>query len=348
MARALGQILSVGQKVTMIDRNKENCASAQAAGFGVVCGNALDEEDFARTGAARARAVIAMTPNAEVNALVADMARKQFLVPDIFLVSTGNSEGHSELLDHVRASTLFGEPIEMDAWDFFVDRRSVRELAYPIETELDALIIPNDIRESISTLAIAVERAGVRSAYHGGALVRPGDTLIALSFVRDDRDRLDDMLADCPLLDIERSVSEDGFFGMVAGLLAPRLDMSVDALAERLQNPEHLRMIQVLPGVSVPHLFVEGSGVFELLVARCRPGVRFADQPDPVHTAFVVVGSHDERNFHLRALASIARILETPGFDQAWRTAVNTRELRRLLLSSERPLVPPERSETVE
>ena len=51
---------------------------------------------------------------------------------------------------------------------------------------------------------------------------------------------------------------------------------------------------------------------------------------------FVITGTKDERTFHLRALASIAQIVQNPNFEKKWMQAKNTEELRDLILLGER------------
>ena len=54
----------------------------------------------------------------------------------------------------------------------------------------------------------------------------------------------------------------------------------------------------------------DGEGIFELALVRCRAGAGFSQFLPPVHTAFVLIGSHDERPYHLRALVAIAHVAQ--------------------------------------
>jgi len=51
---------------------------------------------------------------------------------------------------------------------------------------------------------------------------------------------------------------------------------------------------------------------------------------------FVLAGSKDERNFHLRSLAAIAQIVQDPDFERKWITAKGIKELREIVLLGER------------
>ncbi len=53
-------------------------------------------------------------------------------------------------------------------------------------------------------------------------------------------------------------------------------------------------------------------------------------------TAFALVGSRDERNYHLRALMAIAHIAQEEGFEDRWLSAPEAEGLRDICLLSDR------------
>jgi mannitol/fructose-specific phosphotransferase system IIA component (Ntr-type) len=62
----------------------------------------------------------------------------------------------------------------------------------------------------------------------------------------------------------------------------------------------------------------------------------FSELNPPVKTAFVLIGSPDERNYHLRALMIIAHIVQEPDFKARWSRARNVEQLRDIILLSTR------------
>ena len=90
------------------------------------------------------------------------------------------------------------------------------------------------------------------------------------------------------------------------------------------------------PGLAIPHIVVEGEHIFDILLVRCREGVVFSELNPPVKTAFFLVGSPDERNFHLTALMNIAHIVQEPGFQKRWQEASGAEALRDIILLSKR------------
>ena len=149
-------------------------------------------------------------------------------------------------------------------------------------------------------------------------------------------DRFDRIIQDCVILDQEKSLAANAFFEQIADTLAHRLDADRDAVFAMLVAREQESSTVVAPGLAIPHIIVEGEGKFDILIARCREGIRFSESQAPVHLVFVLAGSRDERQFHLRALMSIAQIAQQPGFEKQCLRARDTEQLRNFILVSER------------
>jgi mannitol/fructose-specific phosphotransferase system IIA component (Ntr-type) len=112
--------------------------------------------------------------------------------------------------------------------------------------------------------------------------------------------------------------------------------MPEERVYELLVEREKESTTALRPGLAIPHIVVEGEGVFRLLLARSRDGIIFAEDKPPVHAVFVLMGSVDERNYHLRALMHVAQITQSPGFDSKWLAANGAEQLRNLVLLGER------------
>ena len=145
-------------------------------------------------------------------------------------------------------------------------------------------------------------------------------------------DSFDLLVRDCVILDLAGAVSRDELFRAVAEKLAWRLDMPPADILGLLQEREELTSTVIRPGLAIPHIVVAGPGRFDVLLVRSRDGVELAPDQEPVHAVFVLIGSPDERNTHLRALAAIAEIAQSPHFDRRWRRARDEAELRRLVM----------------
>ncbi|MFP4029009.1 MAG: amino acid permease [Candidatus Brocadiia bacterium] len=155
---------------------------------------------------------------------------------------------------------------------------------------------------------------------------------------RDDieKDRFDSVIESCPVLDLERDIELDELLERVASALAPRIDLEPGKIKEKLAAREQQSSTAISPHVAVPHVIVDGEEKFDILLARCREGVSFSDDAPEVEAVFVLVGSQDQRNFHLRALAAIAQIVQQEPFLDRWREARNAEALRDAVLLGRR------------
>jgi len=149
-------------------------------------------------------------------------------------------------------------------------------------------------------------------------------------------DRFDRLVEQAVVLDVEEVMDLDTFFDLAAEHLAPRLDLAPSEMAERLRRREDEGSTLLSTSLAVPHVVVPGEGQFDLLMARAARGVRWSDEAPEVKTIFLLAGTRDERNFHLRALAAIAQIVQEEKFEQRWLAARNAQGLRDVVLLSSR------------
>jgi len=149
-------------------------------------------------------------------------------------------------------------------------------------------------------------------------------------------DRFDKLVKRCEIIDIGKQITPIEFFTIVAKKIAERLKIDPKQLLDSLIEREKESTTEVRPGLAIPHITIDGKHKFELVIVRCEAGINFTQDLPPVYVAFVLVGSRDERNFHLRALSAIAQIAQDPDFDKNWLRAKNIEELRDIILLARR------------
>jgi APA family basic amino acid/polyamine antiporter len=155
---------------------------------------------------------------------------------------------------------------------------------------------------------------------------------------RDDviEDRFDKLIRECEILDVAGKRTAEEVFRQISTILAERLRMNEYVLSEKFLHREAEGGTVVQPGFAIPHIVVEGEKKFDILLVRARDGIDFPHAPDPVRIMFVLAGSKDERNYHLRALMAIAQIAQEKDFEQRWLAARDTAAIRNLILLSTR------------
>jgi mannitol/fructose-specific phosphotransferase system IIA component (Ntr-type) len=149
-------------------------------------------------------------------------------------------------------------------------------------------------------------------------------------------DRFDRMIESSPVIDVEEPMEAAELFRLVADELSDRLSVDKKELVAALEARERESSTVIGPTLAVPHVVIEKTKAFDILLARSRAGFIFPPDKKGIHAVFVLVGSKDERNFHLQALAAIAQIVQEPGFDEKWLAAREEQSLRDLVVLGER------------
>ncbi len=149
-------------------------------------------------------------------------------------------------------------------------------------------------------------------------------------------DRFDHLIRECEILDLKESSSLEEFLKTTSRSLAKRLGIEENLLFNQLLEREKESSTIISPRIAIPHITIDGENKFEILLVRCKKGIVFSPSLPSIHTIFVLIGSRDERNFHLRALGAIAQIVREANFDKDWLSAQTPEELRDIILLGER------------
>jgi APA family basic amino acid/polyamine antiporter len=155
---------------------------------------------------------------------------------------------------------------------------------------------------------------------------------------RDDiiEDRFDKLIKQCEVIDIEGKQSAEDVFRQLSSILAEKLDVNEYVLFEKFLYREEQGSTIVQPGLAIPHIIVDGEKKFDIVVIRAVDGIDFPHADVPIKIMFVLAGSKDERNYHLRALMAIAQIAQEKDFEKQWLTARDTASIRNLIILSKR------------
>lgn len=345
LARLLASHLQDSSPVWLLDSNADHCRRARGENLKAICGNALQENVLSEAHAPEAETLIAMTSNLEVNTLVAQLARDVFDVPNIYVLQTSEEGvGRETSFKRLGATRLFGLPIPLHLWDYWVNQNQIRE-TYLVKEEKEGSTIQellNSEKRKNRVLPLILKRGDDIMPIHQGTRVKKGDELLLLfhesvgESVALSHDRFDQLVEKAPVLDLEEHVTSEAFFGRVAEEIAGEYDLDQEEITSRLLDREVESSSMIAPGLAVPHAVVDEPGHFHLVIARARKGVSFPRERDTAHALFVIIRSREERTFHLRALAAIAQIVQEPGFESRWEGAKDTDMLRRIVIEAER------------
>ncbi|KPJ70593.1 hypothetical protein AMJ52_09720 [candidate division TA06 bacterium DG_78] len=198
-------------------------------------------------------------------------------------------------------------------WYFtYVRHRISREsaLMYVVERVTDRQIVTNTLREELREV------------------VKEREEII--------EDEFDHLVKDALILDLEGKIHFDKFIKIASENLSERLGVEAKKFMKLFIEREKQSCTALRPGLAIPHIIIEGEKKFDMLLVRAKEGIIFPDAPEPVHIVFILVGTPDMRNFHLRALMAIAQISEHHDFDRKWLESRTIEGLRDIMLLGKR------------
>ena len=116
IARSIGATLARSTRVTLIDTNRENQLAGELEGLEVLPGSGLDEVTLETAGIDKRDTLIAATPNAEVNVLIAQMATEMGVPNVSVMLRDSDSQTFRSLL---RASeiSIIRAPEDLLDWE---------------------------------------------------------------------------------------------------------------------------------------------------------------------------------------------------------------------------------------
>jgi hypothetical protein len=79
---------------------------------------------------------------------------------------------------------------------------------------------------------------------------------------------------------------------------------------------------------------VKKRGVYDIGVIRTKRGAIFSEHTPPVHAAFIILFSKDERNFYLNSLMWLAKGCQNVDFEDEWKKVKGNQGLRDLIIDS--------------
>jgi len=151
-------------------------------------------------------------------------------------------------------------------------------------------------------------------------------------------DKFHKMIQEGRVFDIEQPLKWEDFFKDMSKVLAEETGQAAEKIFKKLTEREKDSSTLLRKGLAIPHIVVSGKNVFKIILVRARSGIIFPDDK-LAHIIFILAGSSDERNLHLKVLAAIAQITEARGFDEKWFEARNGDEIRNIILLAERKRV---------
>lgn len=163
------------------------------------------------------------------------------------------------------------------------------------------------------------------------------------------------LIARAAVIDLDAPVPYTELIDRTSALLTEQLvlneqmDVPAERLAQGFIDASSYGMTPVASGAALPHQRLPGIRQSELVMVRCRDGIRLSAIPgettdegharsEPVFALFFLVSPEGSTSAHLRILAGIASRIDEEHFMEEWRDAEDEQQLKESLLHHERYL----------
>ena len=180
VARLLAREFARVGSVTLLDTNEENCRAAQEMGLNATHGDALEDTALRDAGIENVGLLIGLTPNAEVNVLVAKRAYEEFLTPELYaLLITEGDSGLYRQLEHIKAHPLYRTSINLNNWN----NRLRNNLAHEVVKRVTANGV-EEIEQQFNRgelLPLVVRRGENIRLYGTGDDLQEGEEVVSLT-----------------------------------------------------------------------------------------------------------------------------------------------------------------------
>ncbi|MES0371161.1 MAG: cation:proton antiporter [Mariprofundaceae bacterium] len=129
MGAELGRVLANNREVRFLDLNSDVVNNLKRANFQAVCGNALDPIYMEILHTEEVSAVLAMTGSSDHNLLIANLAKNNFHVQDVYVaLQEGDELKHASMIRQIQARRLFAKPYTFTYWhDQAIRKRLMHE-----------------------------------------------------------------------------------------------------------------------------------------------------------------------------------------------------------------------------
>ncbi len=149
-------------------------------------------------------------------------------------------------------------------------------------------------------------------------------------------DKFDNLVKTAKILDLEGPLEIDQLFEIISENISNEIQINKADIFILLKNRQEDCNTAISPFIAIPHIIIEGSGHFFLMLVRCKEGIKFTSKENSVKAVFAFIGTKEDRAFHLKTLAAIATLVQQDDFEEKWLNAENIHYLRDMVLLSKR------------
>lgn len=183
MGAELGRVLASDREVRFLDLNADVVNNLKRANFQAICGNALDPLYMEVLHTEEVGAVLAMTGSSDHNLLIANLAKNNFHVQEVYVaLQEGDESKHASMIRELGAKRLFAKPYTFSYWhDQAIRKRLMHEMRV---VEPDSPLIGHkmvDVRIPHGVQPLAICRKNQMLIPHDDLRFEEGDEISLLT-----------------------------------------------------------------------------------------------------------------------------------------------------------------------
>jgi APA family basic amino acid/polyamine antiporter len=150
------------------------------------------------------------------------------------------------------------------------------------------------------------------------------------------QDNFDKLIKKAPIIDLERTISFEELIKQLAPDIAEEINIpDKEIISLFLERQKNFNMA-VSPFLAIPHIVVKGKDKMFMRIIRSREGIYFTEKESHIKAVFLLGGTEDNRNLHLKTIASMATLTGIESFQKDWLSAKSGIELKNLMILNNR------------
>lgn len=154
LARTVALQLGGASHVTLVDVNAAHCRDARELGLNAILGSGVDTDILHEAGADSSKALLAITPNAEVNLLSAKLGAQRFGIPrPLAALPHDAPDSLAAMLEDFDGDLLFGRRVDVGSWDVSIEAGETAEVSYTLAEPIEVI----ERGSSVDPLAASLE-----------------------------------------------------------------------------------------------------------------------------------------------------------------------------------------------
>ena len=345
------KLVELGSSIWLLDTNRNNVEAAQHEGLQAIAGNATSEVALMAVHAFEAQGLLALTPNAYNNLEIAKIGCSVFAIPESFVASAADQPLPN---DRIHRLAVDLESLHSRAVGALREDESAHWVRFAVESggTLEEFVL-GEPGFAPDVLPLVVERGGKTGAVPAWSEMglEPGDTLYGLKLLTMGSvapgKAIRGIIDRATILDLAEATNLESLIKRTSELLSARINIGVDELIRLFLKDASFQRAILTKELAIPHLRIEGEGVFEVVVCRAHQGVEVEPGSHPI-AFFVLASTLDQSALHLEVLAAIAKLAQRADFVESWTKVQDAVALRAWihealethLISCELPEVP--------